>query len=185
MTSPPSRIRLGCGHYFHTSCLSKCQKSECPMCRRTIDPDLACVVFKDTIVRPIAYGTFALPVSVQPLVFDTIRAINMGACMGAHYASLQQMLFLRFARAVKGIPVDQLGQAIDLFDGATGHAQRFGTYEGFSAIGDGHGIMYGSEQVERSVAPSPEALVPVAGMIAVAANAANVDANPAFVMQHV
>jgi len=161
MTSPPSRIRLGCGHYFHTGCLSRCLKSECPMCRKAIDPDLACVVFKDTIIRPIAYGTFALPVSAQPLVFDTIRAVNFGASMGAHYASLQQMLFLRFARAAKGIPVEMLGQAIDLFDGATAHAQHFKTFEGFSAMGDGHGIMYGSEQAERSAAPSPDALVPV------------------------
>jgi len=161
MTSPPSRIRLSCGHYFHSSCLSKCLKSECPMCRKAIDPDLACVLFKDTIVRPIAYGTFALPVSVQPLVFDTIRAINTGACMGAIYASLQQLLFLKFARAAKNIPVEMLAQAIDLFDGATNHAQRFGNFEGFSATGDYHGIMYGSEPAERFVALSPDAMVPV------------------------
>jgi len=85
------------------------------------------------------------------------------------------MLFLRFARAVKGIPAEQLGQAIDLFDGVTGHAQRYGSFEGFSAIGDGHGIMYGSEQAEaRSGAPSPEAgLVPVAGIASAAANASD------------
>lgn len=47
--------RLGCGHFVHVDCISKCLKMECPMCRAVIEskflPSWAVERIKDNIQR--------------------------------------------------------------------------------------------------------------------------------------
>lgn len=146
MTTPSTRIKLHCGHYFHKACLSRCPRIECPMCRAPITPVQAYDIFEETRVRPIMLGTFALPTEVQPIVMDTINAVNAAAATNPINASLQQILMFRFSEAAKRVSPQIIGQAIDLFDGALQHIMRYGTYEGFGAGGDEHGFVFGSDQ---------------------------------------
>ncbi|NDE91593.1 MAG: hypothetical protein EB059_10770, partial [Alphaproteobacteria bacterium] len=60
------------------------------MCRAPITPVQAYDIFEQTRVRPIMLGTFALPTEVQPIVMDTINAVNAAAATNPINASLQQ-----------------------------------------------------------------------------------------------
>ena len=146
MTTPTTRIKLDCGHYFHKGCLSRCPRVECPMCRAPITPVQAYEVFEPTRVRPIMLGTFTLPTEIQPIVMDTINAVNIGAASNPINAALQQIIMFRMAEATKRVSPQIIGQAIDMFEGALQHVMRYGTYEGFGAGGDEHGFVFGSDQ---------------------------------------
>jgi hypothetical protein len=116
------------------------------MCRAPITPVQAYDIFEQTRVRPIMLGTFALPTEVQPIVMETINAVNAAAATNPINASLQQILMFRFAEASKRVSPQIIGQAIDLFEGALQHFVRFNTYEGFGAGGDSEGLIYGSDE---------------------------------------
>lgn len=146
MTTPTTRIKLDCGHYFHKGCLSRCPRVECPMCREPITPVQAYEVFEATRVRPIMLGTFALSTEIQPMVMETINAVNVAAATNSINASLIQIIMFRMAEATKRVSPQIIGQAIDMFEGALQHVMRYGTYEGFGAGGDEHGFVFGSDQ---------------------------------------
>lgn len=69
---PDNRIKLKCGHYFHTACLAKCSKAECPICRDSIDALQCCTIFDKTVIKPIAMRIFSLPKETQSMTHSMV-----------------------------------------------------------------------------------------------------------------
>lgn len=66
-------IKLACGHFFHTHCLSKCCKRECPLCRKRMCPDDCYEVFQETIIKPLTKWVFTFQDSEQFTLFNTFN----------------------------------------------------------------------------------------------------------------
>ncbi len=50
MDNPNERIKVSpCNHYFHTACLKKCEKLQCPLCRATPSSKTCQVIMQDEI----------------------------------------------------------------------------------------------------------------------------------------
>jgi hypothetical protein len=89
------RIRLFCGHFFHTSCLSKIQKAECPLCRADFLPIQAYKIFKSNVIKPIVLQTFAMPKDIHGFLLNCMRLTNSIGQRGQWHASvLHQIMTL-------------------------------------------------------------------------------------------
>lgn len=71
--APWERTKLGCGHKFHTNCLSHCQSPTCPTCRAPWTPAEATKLLLPTKLQPLLDDVFALDPSKQSLVFAIIN----------------------------------------------------------------------------------------------------------------
>lgn len=58
MRESPTRIRLPCGHYFHTTCLSTWAIPTCPTCRAEMPPNTAVDINMLPRIRPLMARMF-------------------------------------------------------------------------------------------------------------------------------
>lgn len=140
------RIKLCCGHYFHTECLSHCDRAVCPICRADIKADQAYKIFEHTVVKPTMVATLALPTDVHGYVFNGIHMINEIASMGTLHSSLIHMLLYRFSSSAKYLSADILSHILGMFEGALAHAKQYNTMTGLSVICTPDGAVCASEQ---------------------------------------
>lgn len=108
------RIKLKCGHWFHISCLSKCVKRECPLCRERINPADCCVIYKETVVDPLTKRIFNLSEDSQQKIFSGI--LNLTNLMHKSEWLGQNLCFLceRFNKT--NIKLEQLQTILQLLD---------------------------------------------------------------------
>lgn len=92
MNSKTERIRLFCGHYFHTNCLSNVQRAECPLCRSNLVPLQAYEIFTKNVIKPIALQTFAMEKDVHGILFDCMRIANKIGERGQWHANILHQL---------------------------------------------------------------------------------------------
>lgn len=96
MTSKTTRIRLFCGHWFHTDCLSNIQKAECPLCRSSFLPLQAYKIFKKNVIKPIALQTFATEKDCHGYIFDCMRLANKIGQRGQWHANVLHSMMVMF-----------------------------------------------------------------------------------------
>jgi hypothetical protein len=140
------RIKLCCGHYFHTECLSHCDRAVCPICRADISADQAYKIFENTVVKPTMVATLALPTDVHGFVFNGIHMLNDIASMGTVHSSLVHMLLYRFASSAKHVSPHVLCQIVGMLEGALAHAKLYDTMAGLTVICTAEGAVCASEQ---------------------------------------
>ncbi len=95
MSDPTERIKLRCGHYFHVDCLSYCPKAECPLCRKQLEPDEACIVYHSSLIKPLFTDIFKLPIDCQAHVLACARLIVNFAQRGAWLVDMLYHVLLR------------------------------------------------------------------------------------------
>ena len=72
--SNKNRIKLGCGHIFHTSCMTNWaqqDKDTCPLCRTAIDVD-SLITLNQGILEYIGRIVFSLPLAHRHYMFNNI-----------------------------------------------------------------------------------------------------------------
>jgi len=81
MNKRKDRIKLSCGHYFHKSCLGKCDKQQCPLCRSSYIPDDSYEIFKDTYIKAFFMDVFSFTSSIQSSLIDGFNTLLNIACI--------------------------------------------------------------------------------------------------------
>lgn len=182
MDNPMLRIKLGCGHYFHTNCLGQCVKAECPLCRREMLPTEKRQVFLPTRVVPLFDPVFSMESSRQTVIFDMVKnLVDSVDSMTDDEVDIYRAFincFTRGMRILNNAPILENPSGI-MFDwmtamgGAFTHLATYGSYNGFMMQSNYSSLSWGSHppvpqhpgvgllapiQVipPRSHAPSPE-----------------------------
>jgi hypothetical protein len=68
-------LKLECGHMFHVTCLSKCIKRECPLCRDRISPNDCYNIYEDDIIKPIIKRIFKFTEGTQQCILNNINSL--------------------------------------------------------------------------------------------------------------
>ena len=71
-----NEIPLSCGHWFHTTCLTKWNKPECPMCRTAMSSDDSKVYVKH-VPRRIMFRNVTMDEHFEELVLDIMIRNNI------------------------------------------------------------------------------------------------------------
>jgi hypothetical protein len=151
MSGANDRVKLSCGHFFHKECLAKCEVSECPMCRKALDPAECVKLYHTSKISPLMKDVFSFEPSKRKLLFDMIeRVVDIVKyspddidILNSNINSYQTQL-VEFTQLCSGEGhLDGIDSTRDLmFDTvimtnrASQHLSRYGTYEGFSIHGN-------------------------------------------------
>ncbi len=66
---------LACGHMFHSDCLGKCVKPQCPMCRTQLLPEEAVTVFYPRVLQKIGIRLYSLPLASIEYVLGCLEVV--------------------------------------------------------------------------------------------------------------
>lgn len=172
MDTPVLRIKLACGHYFHTDCLGQCVKMECPLCRREMLPEEKKRVFTPTRIIPLFETVFNMGTSRQTIIFDMVRElIEVSTTMTDNEVDIYRAFNDCFRRGMSILnnssilsePTTIMFDWMTAMGSAFNHLATYGTYNGFMLQSNHSMLLSGSHpptplQVVplRSNAPSPE-----------------------------
>ena len=132
MTASASRIRLSCGHYFHTSCLSQVTKAECPLCRKQFAPRESMRIFDTTIIKPIFEEIFENDILTQSVVINLVRSVvRLSRSFSSYYISSVQYVCDLIESAVGTVSDDNLGSVLVMISNAFRYIKDHGSLEGF------------------------------------------------------
>lgn len=172
------RIKLSCGHYFHTSCLGKCVDITCPICRHEMTSYERTKVFIPEKVIPAYNKVFTMSGSKQALVFDFMNAfidnvndmdseeVDVFKAYSANYFQAMHTFKEAASRNPPDKATDMMFDWIDITSSAAYHVRNYGTYQGFALQLNGNMASWSStnpyvqqfqqqRQPPRSNAPSP------------------------------
>jgi hypothetical protein len=104
MDDSKDRIELSCGHFFHIRCLSMC-KANCPLCRKKFLPTESYKIFKSTVVKPISFAIFGLPLEQHPSFFTSLRYFIGVAQKGSWYIEVMLRFTTTFYNYTKDLNI--------------------------------------------------------------------------------
>lgn len=123
--------KLTCGHIFHTDCLSKCIKSECPLCRTQFDPALASKIYDSTIVQPLMKALFTTDLQSQVSAIECLKIILCSNMSTIDIQSLHRILY-NCSTCAGGT---RFSQMLALFDTISQKVKDSGSFDGITVIG--------------------------------------------------
>ncbi len=174
MDNPLERIKLGCGHYFHVSCLGQCIKTECPQCRQEMLPQEKRRVFMPTRVYPLFEPVFNMNSSRKQtalfgMVGDLVETMGNMSEEEADIYRAYISTFTRNMRILKNAPMVSnpctiMFEWMNAMNGAIIHLAGYGSYNGFMLNYINTELTWGSQNPSyltpihvglRAGAPSP------------------------------
>ena len=123
--------KLTCGHIFHTDCLSKCIKSECPLCRTPFDPALASKIYDSTIVQPLMKALFSTNLQSQVSAIECLKIILCSNLSTIDVQTLHRILY-NSSTCAGGT---RFSQMLALFDTISQKVKDTGSFDGITVIG--------------------------------------------------
>lgn len=123
--------KLTCGHIFHTDCLSKCTKHECPLCRTQFDPELACKIYDTTIVQPLMKALFSMSSGGGGSQFSAIECLKIILSNESDVGTLHRILYNSLTCAGGS----RFSQMLQLFDTISQKVKDNGSFDGITVIG--------------------------------------------------
>lgn len=150
MDSANDRVKLSCGHFFHKECLAQCDVSECPMCRKPLEPAECIKLYHTSKISPLMKDVYSFDPSKRRMMFDMIeRVVSIAKyspddmdILSSNINSYQSHLIQFTEMCSVGGVLDGIDRSRDLIldtvimtSRASQHMGRYGTYEGFSIHG--------------------------------------------------
>lgn len=144
MNNTSERTKLGCGHYFHTNCLSKCEKPECPVCRTKWDPRLIDSLFYGTRVQPDLYRVYEMGANHVTSYLGLHRSMVDFVTTASSVAELQLMttyieagiqLFTNIRNTPD--PINIMGDVAEMVIVLDAHLNATGGFDGAGVEGEG------------------------------------------------
>lgn len=185
MSCSSERCKLGCGHYFHTECLSKCHDPECPLCRQQIAPKQACKIFYSSKIEPLMTRLYSLePKQIAQVLGCMEKVVSVAERPGREswevdyldglLDSYRQGLIVcdNACEVIDAVPEDVMGDACCMFTSSLIHMSEHRSFTGFETVGAYDGLSITSvapmqyqqmwsedahEYVPAAPAPSPDA----------------------------
>ena len=134
------RVKLSCGHYFHTACLGQCEKIECPLCRTGLNTYERCKIYFPTKVAPIFRRVFSMPGEKQKTVMSFLEELvakvegmdtaDMDVFRAYNSNFFYAMDTIGDSPFINDKPSDVIYDWVDVMRGGVGHLGRYGTYAG-------------------------------------------------------
>jgi hypothetical protein len=135
------RVKLACGHYFHTACLGQCEKIECPMCRAELSTYERCKVYFPTKVAPIFRRVFSMTGEKQKTVMSFLEELvakvegmdtsDMDVFRAYNSNFFYAMDTIGGSSFINDKPSDVIYDWVDVMRAGISHVGRYGTYQGF------------------------------------------------------
>jgi len=144
MGNPALRIKVKCGHYFHTACLGMCIDLTCPICRRELAPRDISKAFTPTKVTPLFDKVFTFSAKKQNIIFETLeRLIDnvpemaeqdidiFRAYTSSFFTNLKKVQDANDNFVVDDEPAAVMFDWMNVTNMGVSHVTTYGTYEGF------------------------------------------------------
>jgi hypothetical protein len=144
MGNPALRMRVKCGHYFHTACLGMCMEIKCPICRADLAPRDISKAFTPTKVTPLFDKVFTFSAKKQHIIFETLGQLVdnvtemseadmdiFRAYNSSFFINLKKIQDANDCFVVDDEPAAVMFDWMNVTSMGVSHVASYGTYEGF------------------------------------------------------